>query len=205
MKENGFTEKESLELISQMIRQSKMNMEVGSGNILLYYGYSVVILAVAIFFLIQITHHFVWMSLWFLMFVPSILINWIGRKSKPRVITHVDKAIDSVWSILGWLFLLSVIGIVSVGGLVGNCNFALMLPLSLLYAGIGISITGVIINFKLMIYMPLVAFSGAIYMLASLVANDSIGNWWNLLFAASFLIMMIIPGHLLNNKAKELC
>lgn len=80
-----------------------------------------------------------------------------------------------------------------------------MLPLSLLYAGIGISITGVIINFKLMIYTPLVAFSGAIYMLASLVANDSIGNWWNLLFAASFLIMMIIPGHLLNNKAKELC
>lgn len=56
-----------------------------------------------------------------------------------------------------------------------------------------------------MIYTPLVAFIAAIYMLISLIPGSFISNWWNLLFGASFLIMMIIPGHLLNHKAKESC
>lgn len=81
-----------------------------------------------------------------------------------------------------------------------------MLPLSLLYASIGIAITGIITNFRLMVYTPLVAFAVAIYMLVSMVANIAAADWWNLLFGISFLVMMIIPGHLLNNSLNdELC
>lgn len=36
MKEKEFTEQDSLELITQMIQQSKRNMKVGNGNILLW-------------------------------------------------------------------------------------------------------------------------------------------------------------------------
>lgn len=205
MKENNFTEKESLELISQMIQQSKKNMEIGSGNILFCYGYPAVILAMVIYLLVHMTHNPAWSALWFLMFVPSIWVNLAKKKSKPRVVTHVDKAITGTWSILGWLFFLSVIGIWAIGAITGNCNFALMLPLSLLYTGVGISVTGIITDFKLMIYTPVAAFLVAIYMLVSLVADASVADWWNLLFGASFLIMMIIPGHLLNYKAKEPC
>jgi hypothetical protein len=57
MEKNSFTEKDSLELISQMIQQSKKNMEIGSGNILLYYGYPAVILAVEIYLLVHMTHN----------------------------------------------------------------------------------------------------------------------------------------------------
>lgn len=57
MEKNSFTEKDSLELISQMIQQSKKNMEIGSGNILLYYGYPAVILAVVIYLLVHMTHN----------------------------------------------------------------------------------------------------------------------------------------------------
>jgi hypothetical protein len=56
-----------------------------------------------------------------------------------------------------------------------------------------------------MIYTPLAAFVVAIYMLASLITATSVFDWWNLLFGASFLIMMVIPGYILNNKAKESC
>lgn len=44
MNEKEFTEQDSLELITQMIQQSKRNMKVGNGNILLCYGYPAVIL-----------------------------------------------------------------------------------------------------------------------------------------------------------------
>ncbi len=158
MKDLNFTEKESLELISQMIQQSKKNLEIGDGNILLYYGYTAIILAITVYTLVHVTHDAVWSSIWFLMFLPFILISVAKNRSKPQVTTHIDKAINSAWSILGWLFLLSVVIIAIFGLVVGTCYFSLMLPLSLLYAGIGISITGVIINFKLMIYTPLVAF-----------------------------------------------
>ena len=45
MKETNFSEKESLELIAQMIQQTKDNMKVGNGNVLLYYGYPAILIA----------------------------------------------------------------------------------------------------------------------------------------------------------------
>ena len=205
MNNQNFSEKESLELISQMIRQSKKNMEVGSGNILLYYGYPALALSILVYFLVYLTHHPAWASLWLLMFVPFFLLKWMGKRSKPQVVTHIDKAIDSVWSIVGWMFLLTVAAVLAVGYTIGSCHLSLMLPLSLLYTGIGISITGVMLNFRLMIYTPILAFLGAIYMLVSLVAGSPSADWWNLLFGASVVAMMVIPGHIQNLKVKEPC
>lgn len=205
MNNQKFSEKESLELISQMIRQSKKNMKVGSGNVLLYYGYSAIALSICVYILMHVTHNPAWASLWFLMFVPFFLLKWMEKRSKPQVITHIDKAIGSVWSIVGWMFLLTVAAILVAGSVIGSCNLSLMLPLSLLYAGIGISITGVMLNFKLMVYTPIFAFLVAVYMLVSLMVGIHSSDWWNLLFGASFVAMMIIPGHVQNIKMKESC
>lgn len=205
MNNQNFSEKESLELISQMIRQSKKNMEVGSGNILLYYGYPALALSILVYFLVHLTHHPTWASLWFLMFVPFFFLKWLEKRRKSQIITHIDKAIGSVWSIVGWMFLLTVAAILVTGYTIGSCHLSLMLPLSLLYTGIGISITGVMLNFRLMIYTPILAFLGAIYMLVSLVAGSPSADWWNLLFGASVVAMMVIPGHIQNLKVKEPC
>ena len=205
MKENTFSEHDSLDLIVQMIRQSKKNMKVGSGNILLYYGYPALLLSVAVYLLVHLTGKPMWSALWFFMFVPAIWIRVSKNKSKVCVVTYMDKAIDSIWCILGQAFFLTVIGIVIFGYFNGSCNFTLMLPLSLLYAGLGIAITGIITDFKLMVYTPLIAFSVAIYMLVSMTTNTVVADWWNLLFGVSFLMMMVIPGHLFNHKIKEPC
>ena len=66
-------------------------------------------------------------------------------------------------------------------------------------------LTRIITDFKLMVYTPLIAFSVAIYMLVSMTTNTVVADWWNLLFGVSFLMMMVIPGHLLNHKIKEPC
>ncbi len=203
MEQNKFTEKESLELISQMISQSRNNMEVGSGNIMLYYGYPALILSLAVYLLRHLTHNVAWGALWFLMFLPFVLVYLAKRKSPPRAVTHVDKAIGNTWRIIGSLFLLSTIVIVAVSPFTGTCYFVLMLPLSLLYASIGISITGIMADFKLMAYAPLAGFATSNCMLAVLINNGALANWWNLLFGFSFLVMMIIPGHVLNRKIRQ--
>lgn len=39
MEERKLNEKESLELITRMIRNTKHNLEIGDGNIFLFWGY----------------------------------------------------------------------------------------------------------------------------------------------------------------------
>lgn len=50
------------------------------------------------------------------------------------------------WCIVGSLFGLTVVAMLLIGMVIGSCNFGLMLPLCLLYAGIGTSITGLIVR-----------------------------------------------------------
>ena len=205
MKENLFSEKESLELISQMLKQTKQNMEVGSGNVFLYYGYSAFIISLVAFAMVYFTANPLWAALWFLMFVPGIVMKIKDRKEKPQVVTYMDKAIANTWSVIGSMFLLTIIAIVLFGFHTGVCSFTLMLPLSLLYAGIGTSITGVITNMKVLVYTPLLAFFIGLYMLVVLVSDGDSTVYWHLYFGIAFLFMMIIPGHIINRNSRQQC
>ena len=58
MEDRKLSEKESLDIITQMINSSKRNMKVGSGNVLLYWGYFTVLLSVVISSLILCTQNY---------------------------------------------------------------------------------------------------------------------------------------------------
>ena len=194
-----------MELISQMLKQTKRNMEVGSGNVFLYYGYSAFIISLVAFAMVYFTANPLWAALWFLMFVPGIVMKIKDRKEKPQVVTYMEKAIANTWSVIGSMFLLTIIAIVLFGFHTGICNFTLMLPLSLLYAGIGTSITGVITNMKVLIYTPLLAFFIGLYMLVVLVSDGNSTVYWHLYFGIAILFMMIIPGHIINRNSRQQC
>ena len=88
MKEK-LSEKDSLELISQMLKQTRQNLEVGSGNIFLYYGYAALTISLLVFVLIFLTGNPVWAALWFVMFIVSFVIQREKRKRiKPHVVTY---------------------------------------------------------------------------------------------------------------------
>lgn len=205
MKTPTFSEKESLELMTQMLQQTRQNLEAGSGNLFLYYGYTAVVLSVAVFATVSLTQQPAWAALWFLMFAA-----WGGqlgamRRHRPEVVTFMDRAIARTWQVVGMLFALTVVVIAAIGWGVGYWNFALMMPLSLLYAGIGTAITGVIVRVGALIYMPLVAFVLAIYMLGMLAAGAVPMAWWHLGFGVAFLSMMVVPGHVLNRQSMRSC
>ena len=111
MKEKLFSEKDSLELISQMLKQTRQNLEVGSGNIFLYYGYAALAISLLVFVLIFLTGNPVWAALWFVMFIVSFVIQRKAEKNKPHVVTYMDKAISNTWSVLSVLFLLTVFAV----------------------------------------------------------------------------------------------
>ncbi|RHJ93463.1 hypothetical protein [Parabacteroides bouchesdurhonensis] len=206
MEEKQLNEKESLELIAQMINSSKRNMKVGSGNKLLYWGYFTAILSIALFSLVSLTHNLMWSWGWMLMFAVWPIISYKQKKQPPMVVTYTDKVISQVWQVMGCMFVITfiTIGIIEVF-IAEHIDFIQMLPLSLLYAGLGVSITGIIVQERWMIYTPLVAFVIAIYMLTLLTLDGKVTILWYLYFGLSFVIMMIIPGHIVNHKAKKQC
>lgn len=206
MEERTLNEKESLALIAQMINSSKKNMEIGQGNIMLIYGYFTTALSIVLFALISLTHDFIWSWGWMLMFVIWPIMSYRQRQKPPKVVTYTDKVISKVWQVMGWMFIVTflTIGIIEFS-FARYIDFILMLPLSLIYCGIGVSITGIIIQERWMTYTPLIAFIIAIYMLTMLMIGEKATTLWYLYFGLSFVFMMIIPGHIINNKAKMQC
>ena len=204
MEEKKFTEKESLELISQMIQATRKNLAKDQGNYFIIYGYTAAILSVIIYTLLRMIPTPWWWTGWFLMFLPVIILLLKGKRNSPTVVTYTDSMVNKVWQVVGTLFSLTVLVMLALSLLVGKCDFMLMLPLCLLYASIGTAITGLVIREKCLSYTPFAGFVFAIYMLMNYTINNSIDIRWNLYFGLSFVIMMIIPGHVLNNKSEKL-
>ena len=204
MEEKKFTEKESLELISQMIQATRKNLVKGQGNYFILYGYTAAILSIIIYTLLCMTHTPWWWAGWFLMFLPVIILSFKEKRNTPTVITYTDSMVNKVWQVMGASFSLTMLVILALSFIVGKCDFMLMLPLCLLYTSIGTAIPGLVIREKCLLYTPLVGFVLAIYMLMSYTINNSAAILWNLYFGLSFVVMMIIPGHILNNKSEKL-
>jgi len=205
METTQLNEKESLALITAMIQTTRTQLGKGSGNQFLIYGGCAVILANIIYILVDATQNPVWNALWFLMFTPGIILSL--KKDKPKVITYTDRMICDTWKVVGSLFLLTTILIFAIGFLLLDiCNFSIMMPLSIIYAAIGTSITGIVIKDRYLTICPLFCFIFSIYMLMGMVVSDVLfPNYWNLLCGISFLIMMVIPGLLLNKKSQKVC
>lgn len=204
MEEKKFTEKESLELISHMIQATRKNLVKDQGNYFIIYGYTAAILSVIIYTLLRMIPTPWWWAGWFLMFLPVIILLLKGKRNSPTVVTYTDSMVNKVWQVVGTLFSLTVLVMLALSLLVGKCDFMLMLPLCLLYASIGTAITGLVIREKCLVLHPVRGFVFAIYMLMNYTINNSIDIRWNLYFGLSFVIMMIIPGHVLNNKSEKL-
>ena len=205
MEEKRMNEQESLALISQMIESTKEKLEVGAGNLFLVYGYTATLLSVLVWLLVDSTGNNAWSSLWFLMFLPMVVVSIKQRNQKESVVSYTDRALGSVWKVVGMLFVLSVLVLFALLFFTGKTNGVVMQPLSLVYAGIGTSITGILLKEKSLVYTPCVAFALAVYMLNVYAVGGAYDVSWQLYFGGAFLCMMVVPGHILNAKSKRRC
>ena len=70
MNDRVLNEKESLELIAQMIQNTKSRMTRNSGAPFLIWGYTTIIVSLLVWFLLKETGNYHWQWLWFLL--PAI-------------------------------------------------------------------------------------------------------------------------------------
>ncbi len=190
MENKQLNEKESLELIAQMIRNTQQRLEKGNGLPFLIWGYTSVIVSIAVWYFFSTTGNPQWNFLWLAIPVigyPTMMFTLKKQKSFPT--TYIDNVISYVWIAFG------------VAGLVVPIS-TIFFPMPILFIvvllmGIGTAITGMIIKFK---PIAIAGFAGIFLSFLCLIVK---GYEVILVFGAIFLIMMVIPGHILYWKGKE--
>lgn len=191
MEDKQLNEKESLELIARMISNTQQNLEKGNGLPFLIWGYTTILVSLVVWYFFSTTGNPDWNYLWFL--IPVIgfpTMMRIIRKQEKGVKTYIDRIIGYVWIAFG------------IGGLVVSTSAIFLWNLPILFIivlmmGTGTAITGMIIRFK-----PII-FSGFAGILLSLLCLIVKGYESILVFALIFLVIMVIPGHILNWKGRK--
>ena len=102
MKDKELNEKESLELIARMIRNTRRNLDTGSGNSFLVWGYVGVLVTLAVWAGVTFTGNPVWMwGFWGIPVVGYLLMFLLLRKRQKPVKFYLDKILERVWGVEG--------------------------------------------------------------------------------------------------------
>ncbi|MBE6186967.1 MAG: hypothetical protein E7142_06445 [Rikenellaceae bacterium] len=202
MENNKLSEAQSLELITSMIQDSRSRLARNSGTPFLIWGYTTV--AVSLFNALAL--YLGWSHAWAWSWFTIPVIGWLGMmllfKQEPSARNYIDRIVSMIWVVIGlsfaWLF---------VGAVVFGCSISF---LTVVVMGIGTVLTGCVIKHRT------TAICGWAAMCASLIfpivyfimaksgsasAISEVWIWGELIvFALIFLVMMVIPGHILNHK-----
>lgn len=206
MEERKLNEKESLELITAMIARTKERY-IGDGNIMLMWGYLCVIVTVAVWILLATTHNPAWNWLWFSIWIIGGTLTPIMAKkhnSERGVKNYSDSVTSRIWTIisvsamlltaicLGFLFMAHV------------STWSAWFVFALVMVPFAEITQGIVVKEKSLVAGGCIGMAIGMFTLCCLIGGIALGAVWFLpLFMLAFVCMMIIPGHILNHKAKN--
>ncbi len=193
MEDRIINERESIELITKMIRNTQNRMDAGGGNIFLVWGYTVIAVTLLVYalFLAGFTAWCYW--LWFLIPVVGITISKALKKGKePGVVTYIDKVMGYIWVVV---FMVAItVPVVQI--LVGNPSQ--ILYIETLVLGMGVAISGLVIRFRAVTIGGIAGIILASGFLLPLGFSHQI-----LLFGGLAIVILVIPGHILNQTLRK--
>ena len=199
MEERKLNEKESLELIAQMIQNSKKNLQVGRGNQFILWGWLGAITSLVVMGMLMLTNNPMWNWLWFA--IPVIgwpVMMWQMKKETKPVVTFTDKMLKSVWISIGGIGMTGLLLLAFYAK-----NMMLMLPGACILMAIGVFITGAIFDDR---SLQIRTFSALLLiMMASchIVFMKDDFYWYYITFSLGFIVMLVMPGYHLNKEAKK--
>lgn len=208
MEERKLTEKESMELIATMIENTRQRLVRGAGDMLLFWGYLCVVVALIhyLFLYMGLQLSFPAKAIWWLIPLVGIPYTLIAKSRSTRtrnVLTYTDKLSISLWNYVLWLsFAAMAIG--ALFFILGFNVWYVMVLFTFFVVGVAVSVQGIIINEKSMIWGGGFSVVSGGFLVAGMISGASwLGMLTCPLFIIAFIVMMIIPGHILNHKAKK--
>ncbi len=210
MEEKKLNSQESLAIITEMIDRTKSRLHMGDGNMLLLWGYLTVGITALVWGLLHIYPHSLVLCLFFLIWIiGSIGSARISARTQVEkgVTTYTDRISQSVWRMVGWSsIILTLVCLLLTYGFNKYSSWNSMYVYPLLIVGMAESFQGIVINEKSLVRGGFVGITAGLATLAMLTGGVKFNlDWFFPMFILSFICMLIVPGHILNHKAKSLC
>ncbi|MDD4919824.1 MAG: hypothetical protein PHX94_03835 [Bacteroidales bacterium] len=192
--EKVLNEKESLELITRMIENTRKGIEKNAARPMLIFGYVSVLVALVVWIVIRQTHeplyNFLWMSIPVLGWIIYGIMERGTTRTKGASQSHMGKIITRIWILLAVaMFLCAAAAFIDYG-------FPATFVITLL-VGVGVSTTGIMV-----LYKPFIV-CGLIGILLSFTLLWVGGINAILLIAIAFAIIMVVPAHILQYAANK--
>ncbi|MDR2911818.1 MAG: hypothetical protein LBV38_00740 [Alistipes sp.] len=203
MEDKTLTTDQSIDLIARMIASARRNFSDNGGAMFLIWGYTTIAVTVAVYATFLITRSLDAMWLWWAIPAVSGALTWRHyRKYRRPVQNHIDKAVGHVWV----AFTVAVVACMVYGFVAPYLlpeamlsrvpQFPILFIISLMIA-MCTAITGLLIRFR---PVAVAGFAGIPLAFVVLVADGMM--WQFAIFAGLFLVVQVIPGHLLNRHCR---
>ena len=214
MEERKLDARESMELISRMIQNTRNRLENHAGRPFLVWGYTTVGIALLNYWFNIAGCHPAWCFTWFLIPIIGCLLMRLFPDKKPtEPRTEIDRIVGKVWLVSS----LSLIPIFLFSLFHGLSYRHSLFELITLVMATATATTGMIVRSKIYIvagltcmalsvlfplydyFLKKIATSVGIEITAGLLNNEI------LIFAGVFFIMMVVPGHIINYQSHKRC
>lgn len=207
MVEKRMTEKESLEIITKMIERTKVRYSLGDGNILLMWGYLIVVVSLLVWGLLWLTRNNACNWCWFLIPLVGGIATPLMAKKKHEAgaaISYSDRIISRLWTAVGLSFLLlTIFCLFFTYALSVDCWIA-MLVYCLIVTPAAEMVNGIVLKEASMQWGGAIALVIGLFTLCCVTGGIVLyASWFMPLFIIAFIVMMIIPGHIINRKASR--
>lgn len=210
MEEKRLDAQESIELITRMIRNTRRRLERHSGRPYLVWGYTTVAISLLNYTLNVVGAAPEWSFTWFLIPVLGfVLMRLFPEKKSTEPRTEIDRIVNSLWLVCT----LSLIPIFILCLFHGWSYRPSLFALITLVMSIGSTATGLIVRSRIYTTAGLLGMVGTAaialwdYYLKQLpdpqLIDSRMLNNEILIFAIVFLVMMVIPGHIINYRTRH--
>lgn len=198
MEDKKINERESIELISRMIRDTQTNTARHSAYPMLVWGYLTCIVSL----LIWIGYTFIWEKASWLNYcwlaIPLIgfplSLSYLKKQKRIGASNYMERTIKCIWAVIGsCVFLLSILTILDL--LLVN----ILLDVALLIS-IGSTLSGLTMWYKPIIITGILGIVLSFIFGIWVVLFSPYAILW---FVIVFVVIMIIPGHILQAELKK--
>lgn len=207
MEEKKISERESLAIINEMIERTKERYVPGDGNIMLMWGYVTVVVSALVWELLVLTHNPAVNWLWFLLWIiGGIATPVMARKEsmKKGAKSYTDKVVSGIWSMVGYSAIAATFCCLGFLLICGIDAWSAMLVFALVIVACAEIVNGIVVKEKSLIWGGAIGLLAGIFTLCCISGNvQLVATWYMPIFITAFICMMIIPGHLINHKARR--
>lgn len=180
---------------------------IGDGNIMLMWGYLTVGVGALIWVLLMLTHNPAWNWLWYLIWIVGGVATPVMARRKQTatgVTTYSDTLTSRLWSVVGYSAIASTLMCLVFLLAWGADAWPMMLAFALIIVPFAEMAQGIVVKERCLVAGGAVGLMAGIFTMCCIAARVALfASWFMPLFIVAFTAMMIIPGHILNLKARR--